>query len=372
MNAGDLLGSRDWEFSDADTRTFTHGIHRYSGKFIPPIARQAIELLTVPGDLVVDPYCGSGTPLLEGALLGRRMVGFDLNPLAVLISRAKCRRVVPDGLREARLFLADAVEGIEGGSGDLLRAAEADPRSRDKWFKKWFQPHVLSDLLAIDAAISRVEDHRSLRVCCVALSDILRRCSNSHPHYPNVMFDRNAPRRDRPGSTFIDRLEQIASAVLSLPESFDEDRVHIECADARCLPLPDGSADAFITHPPYIGSVPYAEYGVLSLRWMGYDPGMLDRQLTGGRRQTRDVVARFEEGYGGMIAEASRVLVSGGRLFVMVGNPTVRGEPIDLAAMTLRLASGAGLEPVSTAGRRGTNRRANKMGGEALMVFCAQ
>ena len=79
----------DWEFSDADTQYLTHNIHRYSGKFIPQIAQQVIQLLTVPGDTVLDSYMGSGTTLLEAQLSGRNAIGVDLNPLAVLISQVK-------------------------------------------------------------------------------------------------------------------------------------------------------------------------------------------------------------------------------------------------------------------------------------------
>src|SRR5438094_710260 len=79
----------DWEQLTSDTRYLTHGIHRYSGKFIPQIAGQAIELTTAPGDLVLDPYVGSGTTLLESALRGRRSIGVDLNPIACLVARVK-------------------------------------------------------------------------------------------------------------------------------------------------------------------------------------------------------------------------------------------------------------------------------------------
>src|SRR4051794_11235644 len=80
----------DWECVDADTRYLTHGVHRYSGKFIPQIARQVITLLTQPGDIVLDPYCGSGTTLIEAYLIGRQAIGIDMNPLAVLLARTKC------------------------------------------------------------------------------------------------------------------------------------------------------------------------------------------------------------------------------------------------------------------------------------------
>ncbi len=52
-----------------------------------------IELLSRPGELVLDPFCGSGTALVEALRLGRRAVGGDLNPVALVSSRAKTRRL---------------------------------------------------------------------------------------------------------------------------------------------------------------------------------------------------------------------------------------------------------------------------------------
>ena len=79
----------DWEFNNSDTQYLSHNIHRYSGKFIPQIARSTIELMTDPEEIVLDPYLGSGTTALEAMLLGRKCIGVDLNPLAILISQVK-------------------------------------------------------------------------------------------------------------------------------------------------------------------------------------------------------------------------------------------------------------------------------------------
>ena len=135
------------------------------------------------------------------------------------------------------------------------------------------------------------------------------------------------------------------------------------------MPLEDCSVDAVISHPPYIGSVPYAEYGLLSLKWLGADPKALDRELTGGRRQSSDVVSRFRDGYGLMLREASRVLRPSRHVFLMVGNPVVKGEKIDLAKMSIELAGANGLRLVASTVRTGGNRRANKMGEEYLLFF---
>ena len=367
----------DWEFSDEDTRQYTHDIHRYSGKFIPQIARRAIELLTDPGDTVLDPYAGSGTTLLEAALCERRAIGVDMSPLAVLIARVK---VTPVETRQLDAFMAYARETVQAIEMEgriltlpepwplIVDAVDKDPRWSDEWFTKWFQPDVLSDLIHLDHAISWWADRATRDIGRLALSSVLRRSSRAHSGYPNVMFDRRQPQRARPLKPFLRSLERVVQRVEETTPLINP-VPDVQLGDATSLPVPDGAVDAVVTHPPYIGSVPYAEYGALSLRWLGQDPKELDERLTGGRRQRRDVVERFSTGYAAMLAEASRVLKAGGKAFLMVGSPTVRGTVVDLAALTIEYAEEAGLDQIGSSSRRGSNRRANKMGEEQLLFF---
>lgn len=369
----------NWEYADVDTQHLTHNVHRYSGKFIPQIASRAVEILSRPGELVVDPYCGSGTTLLECARLRRRAVGVDLNPLAVLIARVKTTPVPKPQLDSLVLGLKTELTalGVDDEFPLFMASAGAerpplgdDARLEHEWYRKWFQPHVLPELIRIDLEIARIEAGALRNIALVAFSDILRRCSNAHSGYPNVMFDKNAPQKDRPIRPFLKALERIAGMVAglsSLEASWSD--IRVVHGNATTLPLDDATVDAVVSHPPYIGSIPYAEYGALSLQWLGEDSKQLDRELTGGRRQSPDVVSRFEDGYGKMLRESARVLKPGRHAFLMVGNPVVRAQVIDLAEMTLSLASQAGLELVARTERRGVNRRANKMGAEHLLFF---
>lgn len=366
------IGSIDWNFRDADTGYFTHAIHRYSGKFIPQIAGQAIDLLTRPGDLIVDPYCGSGTTLVEAAVRGRRAIGIDMNPLAVLIARVKTTPIDREMLEHFRRKLEMFVQRIEADG--LFQSApservRADARQSDPWYNKWFQRRNLSDLVALYNEICDEPDERLRNVGLVAFSDVLRRASNAHQGYPNVMFDKRGGERPRPGRAFLKSLVASVEAIASLPVEASWEDVEAMEGDARKLDIADGIVDAVITHPPYVASIPYAEYGALSLRWLGHDPKSIDRKLTGGLRQSRKVLERFTKDYGEMIFEAARVTRPGGHLFTLVGNPTIRGELVDLAAMTREHAAAAGFETVAIATRSAENRRANKMGDETLLVF---
>jgi site-specific DNA-methyltransferase (cytosine-N4-specific) len=330
---------------------------------------------------VLDPYVGSGTTLLEAQLAGREACGFDLSPLAVLIARTKTTPVPAKELMDlCNRFesLVDAMVTARNSSRPritmpptlkrYLADPEDDPRFPDPWFSKWFQPHVLAELIIIHRMIESLGSERRRNVAMVAFSNILRRCSNAHSGYPNVMFDRDHQPKPHPAELFYRSLIRCVELVGTL-DGCIEQAPPIAVADATDLPLAQATVDAVITHPPYIGSVPYAEYGLLSLKWLGADPKMLDRRLTGGRRQSRDVVERFRNGYSSMLAECWRVLRPSGRLFLLVGNPLVRGEQIDLAEMSRDLAAGCGFDLVELAERKGANRRANKMGIETLLFF---
>lgn len=371
VDIADVIQSSDWNFWNAETDYLTHSVHRYSGKFIPQIAATAIGVLTSPGDLVVDPYCGSGTTLLEAALAGRRAIGVDLNPLAILIASVKTNPVRSGDLSLLTSRMKQVVGDIDAEGFFHVPPSErdrCDARLSDAWFQKWFQQDVLADLVTIHNAICDFEDVRLRNIGLVAFSEILRRSSNAHQGYPNVMFDKRGGKRPRPGRNFLKVLNQVASSVASLPTA-DWRSIRVLHGDARKLPIETAVADAVVSHPPYVGSIPYAEYGALSLKWLGHDPKLLDRELTGGQRQSRRVLDRFTSDYQKMILEAFRVLRKGGHLFLLVGNPTIKGTLVDLAEMTSAHAAGAGFEQVTVATRSAENRRANKMGDETLLTF---
>jgi len=379
----DRIFSLDWECSEEETNHLTHGIHRYSGKFIPQIALQAVNLLTEPGDVVVDPYCGSGTTLLECATSGRYSIGLDLSPLAILISRVKTTLVEPElietlyqrlfeklapvlNIRKQQLSLFDNPLSVDR----RYESAFSDWRMSDSWYQKWFQNDVLLELILIHNAVLEESDFRLMNIGLVALSDILRKSSNANSSYPNVMYDKNKKAVKPALPIFFERLREICKMVISLKDSYNNIcfTPNVVRGNARNLPI-SNMIDAVITHPPYIASIPYAEYGALSLTWLGYDSKKLDNNLTGGRRTSNNVVSKFTEGYNEMIQESWRILKPGGFMFLLVGNPTVKGQVIDLSELSTNLARDTGFELWVTHSRKGVNRRANRMGYETLLFF---
>ena len=80
-----------WSFRDANTKEYTHCYHIYPAMMIPQVARSLMEEYKPEGrfELLLDPYMGSGTSLVEASILGVNSIGTDLNPLARLMAKVK-------------------------------------------------------------------------------------------------------------------------------------------------------------------------------------------------------------------------------------------------------------------------------------------
>ena len=180
--------SQDWEFENEDTQYASHNIHRYSGKFIPQIARSAIQLLSDPGDIILDPYLGSGTTALEAILLDRKCIGIDINPLAILISKVKTTVLPVDLLKDFQARLIESLRCFDNGQLTIsfydnlykgtLSSPEDSKRYTDDWNKKWYQDHVLRQLIMIYDVIEGIPEEELRNIAIVAFSDILRKSSN--------------------------------------------------------------------------------------------------------------------------------------------------------------------------------------------------
>ena len=225
------------------------------------------------------PIAGRVPTLLESALLGRRAIGIDLNPLAILIARVKTTPIPEAELNELVRTIENKLTDkgsysdmplFQDPAGPEFPMAMLDPRETSYWYCKWFQPQVLKELLAIDFVIREMDNQAHRDFARVAFSNVLRSSSNAHSGYPNVMFDKKAPVKGSAVPPFLKALNRNREMVAGLSKGNTSwTDISVIYGNASGLPIASASADAVISHPPYVGSIPYAEYGELSLRWAG-------------------------------------------------------------------------------------------------------
>ncbi len=260
-----------WSFADCtqtQTRYLTHGYHTYPAKFIPQLAARLIKEYSSEGEIVVDPFLGSGTTIVE-AMVNRRIgVGVDINPVAHLIAKVKTTPLEPTLLAST---FAQLERDLGARSFGFEPVIPANARV-DYWFPQK-QKRKLGKLLGRLVVI----DPPDLRdFFLVAFSQILKSCSiwlqrsvkptrdfDKVPAEPFDAFLRQARRMIQRNREFWDMLP------VSVREHLAKYR-RIECADARALPVADGSASLIVTSPPYVTSYEYADLHQLAALWFRY------------------------------------------------------------------------------------------------------
>lgn len=91
----------------------THNFYRYPARFSPALVRAAINAFTKPGDLVLDPFVGGGTTLVEALASGRHGIGSDISALATFVSDVKTTIYTESELRKLRRWANRVIRCID-------------------------------------------------------------------------------------------------------------------------------------------------------------------------------------------------------------------------------------------------------------------
>ena len=194
----EALSCRDWSFTEEDTRYLTHDLHPYPAKFIPQIPAHFITRLSMPGDVVLDPFGGSATTAVEAVRLGRRAISFDANPLAALIGRVKTGFMTPSVHADLGRLSA-AVEGhlIASGAQRCLWSQSPVPRCERPPpvpnMEKWFEKHVTEELCLLRHLMDQTTCGLARDAAQLALSRIVIRVSNQESETRYVSVAKKVP-----------------------------------------------------------------------------------------------------------------------------------------------------------------------------------
>lgn len=329
---------REWNFGGADTEEHLHGLHPYPAKFIPQIPRKAIENWTVEGDLVYDPLVGCGTTLLEASLLGRPSTGTDNNAVAVLVSKAKTAHYTPGDLKALQSFAFH----VEWFLPSTKPRRELIPDNKN--FLYWFSDEVLDRLSALKSLIiSQPEPVRTMLLA--VFSSIIVRVSfqDSDTRYARVT---RAVKVEDVDKAFLAKLNKILQR---LPEVMVPDRApaDVHQADARGVPfVKSESVSLIVTSPPYLNAYDYHKYHRQRIHWLdGSVEFARDFEIGSHDEFTKPNATpdRYFSDMDACFSEWARVLRSGGRCFVLVGDAIVSKKPVPVADMFVDLLKRRGL-----------------------------
>ena len=282
----------------------THGLFPYRGKFHPQLIKAIINIIGVQrGDLLLDPMTGSATTNIEASLIGIDSIGFDMNPFAVFMGKAKAQGLgLSQGqISEFRSSAESAFETISLAGSQKSLDENGETRSRDG-------VHPILMLAYLDALgySRRVKTKKLPELLPIVLERYMASISN-----------------------FIEARDKLG---LSLG------KITLSGTDARGYPeVRAGSVDAVITSPPYSFAIDYLKGDKLQLEFLGYDVGSLRSNMIGLRgSDLRSQVFAYLEDMNRVLSEVSRVLKRQGYAVIIVGSNTVQRSKIE-EAVGLRL-----------------------------------
>jgi len=359
-----------WSFSDKtrkDTAYISHGYHRYPAKFIPQIVSRLASKYTNEGDLIVDPFGGCGTTLVESKIMGRPSVGVDINPVAVLITKAKITPIDPVKIEKAFVILEKKLESYSENS-----KVKAPNHERIDY---WFKPEEKRKLAFLFAEISKLKDQDIRDFFYCGFSNILKNCS--------IWLQKsNKPTRDfekKPSDPIQTFFKQVKTMMrgnarfyeLSKEKNYLKVPSQVYCTDARTIPVKDNSVSLIVTSPPYVTSYEYADLHQLTALWMEYTKDLSDfrRRFIGSSyhskkdlilnssiaedirsellrkdKKTAEEVSTYFSEMNQVFAEMKRMLKKGGKTCIVIGNTSLKGIDILNAEVFVEQLQNLGLK----------------------------
>ena len=350
---------------------YTHGMFKYPCKFIPELPRWAIrKYLDGAPDLVLDPFAGSGTTLLEANLHGCGACGTEIDDIAKLIIEVKTTRLSPeqlDGLDRTfeRLCAVLDAEQAETFSPAIDNLAH------------WFSPEALRVLGRLRPAIEQIGDPALRNFFRLCLVSIVKRVSNADdtspkPYVSNKIIKTPPPAEKEFASVF--RRYREMEEALSAVQAFGESRILPGDALHFSLPEPAGLA---VTSPPYINAFDYGRTMRLENLWLATLTEAQLRQKKGqyvgtekirldDERGSLEILGRsprLQRAYEAILPQdekralivkrffadmeqnlrtVERQLKPGGHYVIVIGNSTIRGVTVESARILEELAAGLG------------------------------
>ena len=379
---------QDWDFKTANTKEYTHCFHRYPAMMIPQIARRLLQEYGNGATTLFDPYCGTGTSLVEANLHGITAIGTDLNPLARLISQTKTMSIP---IQSLDLYLKDFNDYTFklGFTNTRLHVEIPQFKNIDYWFAQDVQRH----LALIKIYIDQIEDNHVQNFFKVAFSETVRESSwtrNSefklyrmtekqrsrfNPDVFGMMIVKLARNRNGLHDFLQHRKQLVQSHVMAFNtvEAIPKNMVN--------------HVDIVVTSPPYGDSkttVAYGQFSRLSNQWLCFEgANQVDNQLMGGKRKRNtchekskiyglkkemslilshdkkraDEVMAFFDDYALSVDHVSQTLKLNGYVCYVVGNRTVKGVTLPMHHVTQTLFERKGFTHVCTIPRNIPNKR---------------
>ena len=354
-----------FEINSTNVNYFSHGFFKYPCKFIPQIPRWAIQQYSKPEDIVLDPFAGSGTTLVESVLNKRIGLGIDFDKFSQLLCKVKTTK-----------YDKNLINKIKTESNNFKVLAKENRKFMPDLhnLSHWFPTQNISKLSSL---LGEIEQYSSDKKCynffLVCFASSIRKCSFADDVSPKPYISTRIKKIPldvkevflKNVKSYLKNLEQFESVELGKSNIISNDAREIKNRKF------DGKVQLAVTSPPYINAFDYVRSLRLENAWLGYygDKNILDikqKQIgtetiykkdyfeiesTGIKKLDKitdkifkidkkraHIVQKFFFDMSKNMLEIKRLLKNNGHYVIVVGNSTIRGIDVPTNELLLEIA----------------------------------
>lgn len=335
----------DFNFTNADTTYLTHSLHPYPAKFPPQLPHTIIKNFAPENATILDPFCGSGTTLVEARLLGLNAIGVDVNALSILLSKVKATPLTSQEQIQIKSFLETL--STENQNWKQTRPSSIIVKQIEG-LDHWFQHNVAQELTHILNLIAQEENPNVSDFLKIVLSAIIVRVSNQESDTRFAAKNKNIP-DNFTFEAFLFKAQEYLVRITEYSNKVDNNNtLQLYNTDSRNLSMIDeNSIDMIITSPPYANTYDYYLYHKFRKRWLDLDVKFAQYNEIGSRREysslkkpasqwTDDLVKCFKEMY--------RLLKPNALAFIVIGDSVIKKELIKIDEVISNFAPNLGFQ----------------------------
>jgi DNA modification methylase len=323
----------DLSFADVPETERTkhvHRLHPYLGKFIPQLVEVFLKKYFQPGQIILDPFVGSGTTLIEANLLNMPSIGVELSEFSYLIAKVKTQKYNVELVEKEILDILNKTKEfsrkIQKNQRSLFEDWDFKP---SEYFKNWYHPRAIKEIYFYRSLIPNYQNQDILKI-------ILSRSARSARQIPH--YDLARPKKPikekywclkhkrycEPVNNAIKFITRYSLDTIKRIKEFDKLRTSAEIillqGDARKIKLPvKKEIDGIFTSPPYLGLINYHEqhrYAYELFDFKEYPEAEIGSPNKNGNdnkeRYKKDIIAVFKN--------MNNYLRSGAKIFIVVSD----------------------------------------------------
>lgn len=361
-----IFNTLDWSFSEDNTTYLSHDIHPYPAKFAPQLPAQIINLLSSTGEMVWDPFGGSGTTALEALLNDRSCISTDINPIGSIIGKAKTTSLCTADEIDLEQFIG-RLEYYGDHNGYLAEYINSHQKELESQvpeipnIEKWFNDVVICELAFIKHMIkNEICSDTIITVAQASLSKIITKVSNqeSETTYRAIKKESDIGETTkiylRDLKANYKKLKELSLLIGYRSCQFITANVMKPIVDVDSFIIPEG-IDLIVTSPPYPNAFDYHLYHRFRIFWLDGDPREMGKVEIGSHLQyqrNNTEFERFEMEMKPVLENCYRALKAGRYAVFILGNAVFAGVEYKTAERIKVLAEQIGFKEVAIIDRQ--------------------